>query len=124
MPVFESAPKSTVTVDAEYEQLLNEVEFHCTVCEAVHEEMQVLNAKIEAAYVWVTTKTKPLRDRAAIAKHWIAAYYVASDIRQAVCLKKEVHQICGIDSTIVDETYEAVKERLEFLLGHPLNNCK
>jgi hypothetical protein len=124
MPVLDPATTNAVMVDVEYEQLLNEVEFHCTVCEAVHEEMQVLNAKIEGVYSWVTAKTRPLRDRVAIAKYWIAAYYVASDIRQAVCLKKEVHQICGIDSTIVDETYEAVGERLEFLLGHPLNKCK
>jgi hypothetical protein len=124
MPVLESAQKSAITVDAEYEQLLNEVKFHCTICEAVHEEMQVLNSKIEAVYESVTARTRPLRDRLAIVKHWIAAYYVAGDIRQAVCLKKEVHQICGIDSSIVDDTYEAIKERLEFLLGHSLNNCK
>jgi hypothetical protein len=124
MAVLESAPKSTFTVDDEYEQLLNEVEFHCTVCEAVHEEMQVLNSKIEAVYKSVTAKTKANRDHLTTVKNWVAAYYIASDIRQAICLKKEVHQICGIDSSIVDDTYAAIKERVEFLLGYPLNNCQ
>jgi len=123
MNVLDTDPKPMLIVDNEYNELLNEVEYHCTVCEAVHEDIQVLNSKIQAVYKSVTAKTKLNRNHIGTIKNWMAAYYVADDIRRAVCMKKEVHQICGIDSSTVDETHAAIKERLEFLIGTTINGC-
>ncbi len=123
MTVLENDPKPMLEADAEYKELLNEVEYHCTVCEAVHEDIQVLNSKMQAVYKSVTAKTKANRNHMATIKNWLAAYYVADDIHRAVCMKKQVHQICGIDSGTVDEIHAAIKERLEFLIGTTINCC-
>jgi hypothetical protein len=108
----------------ECNDLLNTVEYHCSQCEAVYEDMAILNKKIQAIYDAVVAKTRGNRDLVAVQKNWIAAYIVAGGIRQAVCVKKQMHQICGIDSNIVDEVFGAIKERLEFLRGFPLEACE
>jgi hypothetical protein len=72
----------------------------------------------------VVAKTRANRNHQSILKNWIAAYIVAGGIRQAVCVKKQMHQICGIDSSTVDEVHGAIRERVEFLLGFPLKNCE
>jgi len=111
-------------VEREYTDLLNTVEYHCSQCEAVYEDMAVLNTKIQAIYDTVVAKTRGNRDLVSIKKHWIAAYIVAGGIRQAVCVKKQMHQICGIDPCVVDRVFAAIRERLEFLLGYPLEACE
>jgi hypothetical protein len=116
--------KQLLDVSSECEELLNIVEYHCSQCEAVYEDMNVLNTKIEQLYAAVVAKTRNVRDLTVVRKNWAAAYLVAGGIRQAVCFKKQMHQICGIDSTTVDEVYTAIKERLEFLLGYPLKSCE
>lgn len=116
--------EQVLDVSSECEELLNLVEYHCSQCEAVHEDMKVLNAKIELLYDAVVSKTRNVRDLMVVRKNWAAAYLVAGSIHQAVCYKKQMHQICGIDSTIVDEVYASIKERLEFLLGFPLTPCE
>jgi len=123
MNELEENPKATLDVDQEYRDLLNEVEYHCSICQAVLEDVQVLNSKIESVYRSVTEKTRNNRNRVELVKHWLAAFFVASEIKQAICMKKELNQICGIDSTTIDEVHEAIKERLEFLLGFSLNSC-
>jgi hypothetical protein len=111
-------------VSNECTELLNAVEYHCSQCEAVYEDMAVLNTKIQAIYDTVVAKTKGNRDLVSVQKHWVAAYIVAGGIRQAVCVKKQMHQICGIDSGVVDGVFSAIKERLEFLLGFALEACE
>jgi hypothetical protein len=124
MNVQELPASNLIEVDAEYRALLDEVEYHCSLCEAVHEDVTVLNSKIESVYKSVVEKTKTNRNHLATIKNWLAAYYVASDIRQAVCMKKEVHKICGIDTSTIDEIYGAIEERLGFLLGFEIKaNC-
>jgi len=123
MEVLE-AKQELLDVSNECDDLLNSVEYHCSQCEAVYEDMAVLNTKIQAIYDTVVAKTKTNRDLISVQKHWIAAYIVAGGIRQAVCVKKQMHQICGIDSSIVDEVYGAIKERLEFLMGFSLDACE
>jgi len=123
MNAVEDNKQTTLFADQEYRALLNEVEYHCSVCEAVHEDIQVLNTKIQSVYKSVTEKTKSNRNRTATVKNWMAAYYVADDIKRAVCMKKKVHQICGIDSSTVDDVHSAIKERLEFLLGFTIEDC-
>jgi hypothetical protein len=123
MEVIE-AKKQVLDVSTECEELLNLVEYHCSQCQAVYEDINVLNAKIELLYDAVVNKTRNVRDITIIRKNWAAAYLVAGGIRQAVCFKKQVHQICGIDSTAVDEVYASIKERLEFLLGYSLTPCE
>jgi hypothetical protein len=113
-----------LNVESEYADLLNAVEYHCSQCEAVYEDMTVLNTKIQAIYETVVARTKSNRNLTAVQKNWIAAYIVAGEIRQAVCVKRQMHQICGIDSSVVDEVFSAIKERLEFLLGYPLEACE
>ena len=109
-------------VSSECRELLDSVEYHCSQCEAVYEDMSVLNAKIEELYQTVVAKTRN-RDHETIMKNWIAAYIVAGGIRQAVCVKKQMHQICGIDTSVVDQVFEAIKERVEFLIGFSLESC-
>ena len=115
--------KSPIDVSNECQELLDSVEYHCSQCEAVYEDIAVLNAKMEAIYQAVVAKTRN-QDHATIMKNWIAAYIVAGGIRQAVCVKKQIHQICGVDSSTVDEVFAAIKERVEFLLGFPLEACE
>jgi len=124
MNAMEEQPKQQLDASQEYKELLDEVEYHCTLCEAVYEDIAVLNSKIQAVYKAVVEKTKANRNHSATVKNWLAAYYVACDIRQAVCMKKEVHQICGIDSSNVDDVRDAIKERLELLLGFAINDCE
>jgi len=124
MSVLEESSMSALNVDQEYRDLLNEIEYHCSICQAVLEDVQVLNSKIESVYRSVTEKTRNNRNQVELVKHWVAAFFVASEIKQAVCMKKELNQICGIDSTTIDEVHEAIRERLEFLLGFSLNSCE
>ena len=124
MNVSETEQPPQFDVEKEYNELLDTVEYHCSQCEAVYEDMAVLNAKIQALYDAVVAKTKSVRDHTMIFKNWFAAYILAGSIRQAVCVKKQTHQICGIDSSIVDEVHAAIKERLEFLIGFPLEACE
>ena len=124
MNVMEEQPKQQIDASQEYRELLDQVEYHCSLCEAVHEDIAVLNSKIQAVYKAVVEKTKANRNHLATVKNWVAAYYVACDIHQAVCMKKEVHQICGIDSSTVDDVRASIKERLEFLLGFSINDCE
>jgi hypothetical protein len=124
MEVLEADKPPQIDVVNEYNELLTAVEYHCTQCEAVYEDMAVLNSKIQALYDTVVAKTRANRNHQSILKNWIAAYIVAGGIRQAVCVKKQMHQICGIDSSTVDEVHGAIRERVEFLLGFPLKNCE
>ena len=124
MKVLEADMPPQIDVANEYKDLLNAVEYHCSQCEAVYEDMAVLNSKIQALYDTVVARTRANRNHQAILKNWIAAYIVAGSIRQAVCVKKQMHQICGIDGSIVDEVHDAIKERLEFLMGFPLETCE
>lgn len=123
MNLVEADVKPSIDVSNEYKELLDAVEYHCSQCEAVYEDMAVLNSKIEALYQTVVAKTRH-RDHSTIVRNWIAAYIVAGGIRQAVCVKRQMHQICGIDSSIVDEVFAAIKERVEFLVGFPLKSCE
>ena len=123
MNVVEASNVEPIDVSDECKELLDAVEYHCSQCDAVHEDIAVLNAKIAAIYRTVVEKTRN-RSHDTIVKNWIAAYIVAGGIRQAVCFKRQMHQICGIDSSVVDEVFAAIKERLEFLIGYSLDVCE
>jgi hypothetical protein len=123
MEVLDNQSPATFDVSNECTELLKAVEYHCSQCEAVYEDISVLNTKIQAIYDAVVARTRDNRNIESVRKNWGAAYIVASGIHQAVCIKKQMHQICGIDSSIVDEVFAAIRERTEFLLGLSLDTC-
>jgi hypothetical protein len=107
-----------------YGEFLRQVEFQCTLCEAVLEDITQLNSKITRLYKLIVDKSKTERSHKSRIGTWKAGFLVASEIRHAACLKKNLHPICGIDLSTIEEVHHAIKERLEFLLGFEIKNCE
>ena len=107
-----------------YGEFLRQVEFQCTLCEAVLEDITQLNSKMTLLYKLIVDRSKLERNHKSRTSAWMAGFLIASDIRQAACLKKNLHPICGIDLSTIEEIHHAIKERLEFLLGFEIKNCE
>jgi hypothetical protein len=106
-----------------YDTLLQEVEFECTFCEAVQKDIQELSQTIRVLYQKVVERSKTAETSSIRIAVWQAGYFIADDILQAACWKKNSHQICGVDSSVIEEFHHAIKERLELLTGLTLHAC-
>jgi len=117
----EQLPPLDETTLAEY---LEQVEFQCSVCDAIHQDIKELNAKIERLYALILKKSKASETPQARIAAWMAGFCVASEIRHAACLKRSLNQICGVDLSLIDEVYTDIKERVEFLSGIEIQTCE
>ncbi len=114
---------SNTELDAVCNQLLQEVNFECSLCEAVYQDIATLNDKVGHLYTSIVQKSRAAKDLDQRKLIWLGGFFIASEIRQAGCMKKNLHQICAVDLSVIDETYSLIKERLEFLFGYPITDC-
>lgn len=104
-----------------YDHLREEVDFHCSFCEAVHEKIETLEAIVKRAYALTAESMVNCYDVAEIAKRWFGLWAFTSEIWAAAKFIQQSHQICGVDLMVFEEYKKAAARR--FQLHCPSEHC-
>ncbi len=103
MPAVEESVCSQALTDEWYERLRNEVDYHCTFCDAVHNDIKQMEQTVKQAYVFTAQSLKGVRDIGEITKRWFGMWVFAAEIVGHAQVIRQSHQICGVDTTLLEQ---------------------
>jgi hypothetical protein len=95
-----------------FEQLLQEVEYDCSICDNVHIDLKEMEEIVKKAYALTAESLKGVFDINQIAQKWYGMAGVASEILSHARFLKETNQICGVDQTTLEAYREESLHRL------------
>lgn len=101
--VEEQSICSRALTDEWYERLRNEVDYHCTFCDAVHNDIKQMGETVKQAYAFTAESLKGVHDIGEITKRWFGMWVFASEIVSHAQVVRQSHQICGVDITLLEE---------------------
>lgn len=96
-----------------YDSLRNQVDFHCTFCEALHMKVSELEAKVKEAYASTAGSMEDLFDAKEIANRWLGLWCFASEMLCAARTASDAHKICGADLSTLEAHRDAAWERFQ-----------
>ena len=96
-----------------YDQLKDEVDFHCSFCEALHLKVSEMEIKVKEAYAATARSMEELYDSKEIANRWLGLWYLASEVFCAAKTASDAHKICGADLATLEAHRDAAWERFQ-----------
>jgi len=110
MPAETSVCADALTSDW-YDQLLTEVDYHCSFCDSVHTSVAELEEKVRQAYQSTADSMRGLHDPREIAQRWFGMWAFAAEVLAQAAFQREAHQICGVDIAAIESFRAAAEER-------------
>lgn len=104
-----------------FDQLCEEVNFRCSICEVLLLKIEEMEAKVKSAYAATARSLKGIYDQKIIANRWLAMVAFAQDILGAATFAKDANQICGADLSGIEALHAAALER--FQMHCPVQVC-
>lgn len=96
-----------------YHQLVEEVDFHCSFCDALHMKVSEMEAKVKEAYASTARSMDGLFDAKEIANRWLGLWYLATGMLYAAQAANDAHKICGVDLSTLEAHRDAAWERFQ-----------
>jgi len=104
----EKSPCREALTDEWYNRIREEVDYHCSFCDAIHTDIHEMEEKVKSAYARTATSLKGVFDIAEIAKRWYGMTAFATEVLEHARFLQQMHQICGVDlSTLLEYQKEA-----------------
>ena len=95
-----------------YDQLLQDIEYDCSICDNVHTDIKGLEETVKKAYAITADSLKGVFEINEIATKWYGMAAVANEILSHARFLKETNQICGVDLTTLEGYWEESLHRL------------
>jgi hypothetical protein len=114
-PTAEKSICREALTDEWYNQLLEEVDYQCSFCDAVHTDVKEMEDKVKAAYARTASSLKGIYDIREIVKRWFGMYAFASEVLEHARFLQQMNQICGVD---LGTLLEYQKESFDRLILH------
>jgi len=119
---IEGSCKEALT-DEWYEQLLQDIEYSCSICDNVHTDIEELNETVKKAYAITAESLRGIYDIKEITKRWYGMSAVAGEVLAHARFLKETNQICGVDLTTLEGYWQESVERLMLHCPDLANVC-
>lgn len=113
MPAIAESVCSRALTDEWYNQLREEVDYHCSLCDAVHNDIREMEQTVKNAYAFTAQSLRGVRDIGEIAKRWFGMYIFAFELVCHAQILRDTHQICGVDIELLERYRDEALDRLQ-----------
>jgi hypothetical protein len=109
--------------DQWYNQLLEEVDYQCSFCDALHTDIREMEEKVKAAYARTASSLKGVYDVREIVNRWYGMFAFSYIMLERARFLQQTNQICGVDLSTLLEYQKESYDRLVLHCPELADSC-
>lgn len=122
----ERSPCSEALTDEWYNRLREEVDYHCSFCDAIHTNVKDMEEIVTKAYALTarSLKSDQVYDIGEIAKRWWGMVAFSTEVLEHARFLQQTHQICGVDLSTLLECQKEALDRFRLHCPEFAEHCR
>ena len=112
---LDKSPCTAALTDEWYNQLRDEVDYHCSFCDAVQTDIKEMEELVRRAYAFTANSLRGIYNVGEITKRWYGMLAFSTELLEHARFLQQTNQICGVDLNIF---LQYQKEAFDRLLLH------